>query len=71
MRRRKLRRPLAKLLHCAALIDPHSYPQTRRAAATARFNLRRSKAALSLMSGRSRLVLPNVTIAKVRLAWVR
>jgi hypothetical protein len=58
------------MLRRSALIDPHSYPQTLRAAAMARFNLRPSKAALSSVSDRSRLVLPNVTIAKVRLAWV-
>jgi len=59
------------MLRLRAPIHPHTYPQTRRDAATARFNLRCSKAALSSVSGRSRLVLPNVTIAKVRLAWVR
>jgi hypothetical protein len=39
--------------------------------ADARFNLRLSNHALSLLPDRSRLVLPNVTVAKVRLAWVQ
>src|ERR1700733_13369846 len=54
-----------------AAINPQTYPQTRNAFAHVRFNLRRANAALSSLSDRSRLVLPDVTIAKVGLAWVR
>jgi hypothetical protein len=39
--------------------------------ATARFNLYPAIGALSSPSDRSRLVLPDVTIAKVGSAWVR
>jgi hypothetical protein len=56
------------MLRLRASIHPHTYPQTRVASAMARFNLRLAKAELSSLSDRSRLVLPNVTIAKVELA---
>jgi hypothetical protein len=52
-------------------IDPQSYPQTSLACLQARFNLRPAVGGLSSPSDRSRLVLPDVTIAKVELAWVR
>jgi hypothetical protein len=52
-------------------IDPQSYPQTSLVHLPVRFNLRPAIAALSSMSDRSRLVLPDVTIAKVGSAWVR
>ncbi len=52
-------------------IDPQSYPQTFLACLPARFNLQPVIGALSSLSDRSRLVLPDVTIAKVGSAWVR
>jgi hypothetical protein len=53
------------------VINPQSYPQSSLAFLQARFNLRAVLGALSSLSDRSRLVLPDVTIAKVGLAWVR
>ena len=52
-------------------IDPQSYPQTSLVGLPVRFNLRPAIGALSSLSDRSRLVLPDVTIAKVGSAWVR
>jgi hypothetical protein len=52
----------------AAIFNPHSYPQTRAALVNARFSLRLANDELCSLPDRSRLVLPNVTIAKVRLA---
>ena len=51
-------------------INPQCYPQSRHAGTQTRFNLRLANGPLSSPSDRSRLVLPNVTIAKVGLAWV-
>jgi hypothetical protein len=53
------------------VINPQSYPQTSLVGLPARFNLRPVLGALSSLSDRSRLVLPDVTIAKVGSAWVR
>jgi hypothetical protein len=50
-------------------LDPLSYPQARCGVALARFRLRAGIAAISSTSDRSRLVLPNVTIPKVKPAW--
>jgi hypothetical protein len=50
--------------------NPHNYPQTRATLANACFYLRLANDELCSLSDRSRLVLPNVTIAKVKLAWV-
>jgi hypothetical protein len=54
----------------AAIFNPHNYPQTRTAPANAGFRLRLTGDPISSLPDRSRLVLPNVTIAKVRLAWM-
>jgi hypothetical protein len=53
------------------VINPQSYPQSAVVYLPARFNLPLGTVALSSMSDRSRLVLPDVTIAKVGSAWVR
>jgi hypothetical protein len=53
------------------VINPQSYPQSALVDLPARFNLRPVLGALSSLSDRSRLVLPDVTIAKVGSAWVR
>ena len=50
---------------------PQCYPQTASNHLQIRFNLPLAAGALSSLSDRSRLVLPDVTIAKVRSAWVR
>jgi hypothetical protein len=50
---------------------PQSYPQTALAGLPARFNLPLAVSAVSSLPDRSRLVLPDVTIAKVGSAWVR
>jgi hypothetical protein len=50
--------------------DPLSYPQSQRAIMRDGFFLQLGIAAVCSMSDRSRLVLPNVTIPKVRSAWV-
>jgi hypothetical protein len=52
------------------IFNPHNYPQTCAAGGDARFHLRVENNGLSSAADRSRLVLPNVTIAKVRLAWM-
>jgi hypothetical protein len=54
----------------AAIFNPHNYPQTRTALAEVGFRLRLAGDPISSLPDRSRLVLPNVTIAKVRLAWM-
>jgi hypothetical protein len=53
------------------VINPQSYPQSALKFLPARFNLPLRIAALSSLPDRSRLVLPDVTIAKVGSAWVR
>jgi len=53
------------------VINPQSYPQSSLVDLPARFNLPLRIAALSSMPDRSRLVLPDVTIAKVGSAWVQ
>jgi hypothetical protein len=53
------------------VINPQSYPQSALEFLPVRFNLPRAIAALSSLPDRSRLVLPDVTIAKVGSAWVR
>jgi hypothetical protein len=53
------------------VINPQSYPQSALVGLPARFNLRPAFGALSSLPDRSRLVLPDVTIAKVGLACVR
>jgi hypothetical protein len=51
--------------------NPQCYPQRRGVIVHSGFNLCSRGFAVSLLSDRSRLVLPDVTIAKVGLAWVR
>src|SRR5215472_8590843 len=60
-----------KCFRRVAIFNPHNYPQTRTALVDTCFRLRLISDPLSSLPDRSRLVLPNVTIAKVRLAWVR
>jgi hypothetical protein len=50
--------------------NPQNYPHADSNAPAARFNLYLAIAAVSSLSDRSRLVLPDVTIAKVGSAWV-
>jgi hypothetical protein len=51
--------------------NPQCYPQRRRIVVQGGFNLCSRGFAVSSLPDRSRLVLPDVTIAKVRSAWVR
>jgi hypothetical protein len=59
----------ARLSDRFSTLDPLSYPQARCGLALARFRLRAGIAAISSVSDQSRLVLPNVTIPKVKPAW--
>jgi hypothetical protein len=51
--------------------NPQCYPQRRGVIVHSGFNLCSRGFAISLLPDRSRLVLPDVTIAKVGSAWVR
>jgi hypothetical protein len=51
--------------------NPQCYPQRDSVIVLGGFNLCSRGFAVSLVPDRSRLVLPDVTIAKVGLAWVR
>jgi hypothetical protein len=51
--------------------NPQCYPQRHGVIAHGRFNLCLGGFAVSSLSDRSRLVLPDVAIAKVGSAWVR
>jgi hypothetical protein len=51
--------------------NPQNYPQPRIMTPNSQFRLQPRRAALSSISDRSCLVLPNMMIAKVGLAWMR